>query len=105
SVPINPYPNIIASQSFVQRLSRECGGKRFQVVKLQRAARTTVSSHPAKGMPATFHRIRHDHDEIQNECLSCCEHPRMASPSIVKARGENHELSKCSVVSNIDFDG
>jgi hypothetical protein len=50
SVSEHCYPLI-----FDQRLSMEFGGKgSFQAIKLQRLARTTVCSHPAKGMAAMF---------------------------------------------------
>jgi len=58
----------------------------FQAVKLQRPTRTTVCSHPAEGMPTTFHQIHRHHDDIQDECLSCSEHLRMPSFSIVNSR-------------------
>ena len=58
----------------------ECGGKgSFQALKLQNPTQTTVCSHSADGMPITFHKIQHHHDDIQGEYLFRCEHLGMAS--------------------------
>ena len=87
SVPISPYPNIIFSYSFDQRLSMEFHGKgSFQDVEPQTPTWTTVCSHPAKGMAIKFHQIQRNHDDIQNQRLCCCEHLRTALFSIVKLR-------------------
>lgn len=78
----------------------ERGGKgSFQAFKLQRHARTTVCSHSAKDMAATFHSIQHHPDDIQDECLSCCEHLRMASFSLVKSGviTKNFRRVRCSI--------
>ena len=53
----------------------ELGGKGgFQAFKLQRPARTTVCSHSTRDMAATRSiESKHDHNDIQNECLCSCE--------------------------------
>lgn len=60
---------------FGLRLSMECyGRRRFHV------------QHPEKGMATTFHQFQQHHDDIQNECLCCCERLRMEPSYIVKSR-------------------
>src|ERR1017187_10347554 len=56
-------------------ISIEPSGKgSFQAVKLQRPARATVCSHSTRDMAATRSiESKHDHNDTQDECLSCCE--------------------------------
>jgi hypothetical protein len=63
----------------------ECGGEgSFQAIKLQRLTRTTVCSHPEKGMATRFHQLQLHVDDIEGECLCCFERLKMMQCLLVQ---------------------